>query len=189
MKLSPREMILIALFAALTAIGAFIKIPTPFVPFTLQFLFCAYSGVFLGGKHALYAQLLYVGTGLIGIPIFTNGGGPAYVLQPTFGYLLGFIACAFFIGKMTDRFETITFTKMLPVVLGGLFLVYLFGIAHLYGILNFVLNKPVSIYKTLAIGFFPFITFDIIHAIIVSVTSVYIVPILKRNGLMQKTIR
>ena len=36
MKLALREQILIALFAALTAIGAFIQIPTPLVPFTQQ---------------------------------------------------------------------------------------------------------------------------------------------------------
>jgi biotin transport system substrate-specific component len=34
--------------------------------FTLQYLFCAYSGVMLGAKKGLYAQLLYVGIGLIG---------------------------------------------------------------------------------------------------------------------------
>ena len=34
-----RDMALVALFAALVAVGAFIRIPVPVVPFTLQFLF------------------------------------------------------------------------------------------------------------------------------------------------------
>ena len=34
-----RELVLCALFTALTAVGAFIKVPVPVVPFTLQFLF------------------------------------------------------------------------------------------------------------------------------------------------------
>ena len=39
-----------SLFTALTAVGAFIRIPVPVVPFTLQFLFTMLAGVFLGGK-------------------------------------------------------------------------------------------------------------------------------------------
>ena len=45
-----KDLVLIALFAALTAIGGFLNIPTPLVPFSLQFLFCAYAGVFLGSQ-------------------------------------------------------------------------------------------------------------------------------------------
>lgn len=113
MKIKTRDMILISMFAALTAIGAFIKIPTPIVPFTLQYLFCAYSGVLLGAKHGLYSQLLYVGIGLMGIPIFANGGGPTYIFQPTFGYLLGFILCAYVIGKSTEKLKKLLLWKLL----------------------------------------------------------------------------
>ena len=75
MKLTIRQMIFVALFAALTAIGGFIRIPLGPVPFTLQFLFSAYAGVLLGARLGLYSQILYVGIGLLGIPIFTRGGG------------------------------------------------------------------------------------------------------------------
>ena len=70
-----KDLVLIALFAALTAAGGFINIPTPFVPFSLQFLFCAYAGVLLGAKRALLSQLLYLAIGLAGLPVFTKGGG------------------------------------------------------------------------------------------------------------------
>ena len=102
-----RQMILIALFAALTGIGAFIKIPTPLVPYTLQYLFCAYAGIFLGSKDGLYSQLLYISIGLVGFPIFASGGGPAYVLQPTFGYLMGFAAGAYVIGLLIKKLKNI----------------------------------------------------------------------------------
>ena len=45
-----RKLILCAFFAALTAVGAFIKIPVPVVPFTLQFLCTTLAGWLLGGK-------------------------------------------------------------------------------------------------------------------------------------------
>ena len=45
--------ILCALFAALIAVGAFIKIPVPFVPFTLQLLFTTLAGIVLGPKYGI----------------------------------------------------------------------------------------------------------------------------------------
>ena len=61
-----RNMVLAALFAALTAIGAFLQIPTGTVPITLQFLFTALAGLLLGWKWGAISQLLYVGLGLLG---------------------------------------------------------------------------------------------------------------------------
>ena len=54
----PRILTLIPLFAALTAIGAFIRIETPFVPLTMQFAFCAFSGIMLGVLPFVGADLL-----------------------------------------------------------------------------------------------------------------------------------
>lgn len=94
-----RNMVLAALFAALTAIGAFLQIPTGTVPITLQFLFTALAGLLLGWKWGAVSQLLYVGIGLLGLPVFTQGGGIGYVLQPSFGFLLGLIPAAAVIGR------------------------------------------------------------------------------------------
>ncbi|MCE5287176.1 MAG: biotin transporter BioY [Pelosinus sp.] len=185
MNLTLREMILVALFAALTAIGAFIQIPTPIVPYTLQFLFCAYSGILLGAKKGLYSQLLYVGIGLLGIPIFVNGGGPTYVLQPTFGFLLGFILCAYVIGKATEKFQaSLSFAKLLSSILLGLFIVYLFGVSYLYAIVNLYLHKEMAIMQAIAVGFTPYILPDIILSIIIAYTATRIIPILRRRGLV-----
>jgi len=182
MKISLREMILISIFAALTAIGAFIKIPTPLVPFTLQFFFCAYSGIFLGAKNGLYSQLLYVIIGLIGIPVFASGGGPAYVLQPTFGYLLGFMSCSYIIGFFSQKIPKITFLKIFSVVLLGSSFVYIFGVTYLYLIINFYLHKPMTVYTAITVGLLPYITSDLILSVLVALTAVRVVPILKRNG-------
>ena len=182
MKLTLREMILISIFAALTAVGAFIKIPTPLVPFTLQFLFCAYSGVFLGGKKGLYSQLLYISIGLIGIPIFASGGGPAYILQPTFGYLLGFMACSYTIGRFVQTFSKVTFIKIFSTVLLGLFFVYLCGVGYLYLIVNFYLQKQMTLQAAIGAGLLPYITPDLILSVLISLTAIRIIPILKRSG-------
>jgi biotin transport system substrate-specific component len=182
MKLTLREMILISIFAALTAVGAFIRIPTPLVPFTLQFLFCAYSGVFLGGRKGFYSQILYVGIGLIGMPVFASGGGPAYVLQPTFGYLLGFIACSYTIGRLVQHFSTITFIKVYSAVLLGLFFVYVCGVGYLYLIVNFYLHKQMTLQAAIGVGLLPYITSDLILSVLIALTAVRIIPILRKSG-------
>lgn len=184
MKLTIKEMILISLFTSLTAIGAFIKIPTPLVPFTLQFLFCSYAGILLGAKHGLYSQGLYLFIGLIGIPIFANGGGPAYVLQPTFGYLIGFTACSYIVGRFVDKNERIRFWPVFGAILSGLTMVYLFGVVYLYAIMQFYLGKEMTLMAAAMIGFVPYVAFDVIQAVVIALSAVKILPILRRSGFL-----
>ena len=72
-----RMLLLTALFAALTAIGAFLKIPTPWSSFTLQVFFVCMAGVLLGPKYGALSQLVYIALGLMGLPIFTTGADSA----------------------------------------------------------------------------------------------------------------
>ena len=61
-----RTMILCALFAALTAVGAFFKIPFALAAISLQFLFTAMAGVLLGAGYGALSQAVYVLIGLVG---------------------------------------------------------------------------------------------------------------------------
>ncbi|MDE6558067.1 MAG: biotin transporter BioY [Clostridia bacterium] len=83
-----------SLFVALMIAGAFIKIPFPFMPLTFQTVFAVLAGLMLGWRKGMIAMSAYAVMGLIGIPVFTTGGGFTYVLMPSFGYILGFIASA-----------------------------------------------------------------------------------------------
>ncbi|WZL72745.1 biotin transporter BioY [Clostridiaceae bacterium 35-E11] len=180
-------MAVVALFAALTAIGAFIKIPIPYVPFTLQYLFCALAGVFLGAKLGAYSQLLYVGIGLAGVPVFTEGGGVAYILKPTFGYLIGFIVAAFVIGKITEECRRIHFKNTFFAVLSGLFFVYLFGVIHLYLIYNLYLGDAKTFGWAILYGFILCIGGDLILSAIVAIIATKTVPILRREGFLSNS--
>lgn len=97
--MSARKLVYTALLAALTAAGAFIRIPIGISVITLQFLFTAMAGVLLGPGGGALSQGVYVALGLVGLPIFTAGGGFGYVLQPSFGFLLGLIPAAAVIGR------------------------------------------------------------------------------------------
>ena len=59
------DMVLCAMFAALIAVGAFIRIPIPYVPFTLQLFFTTLAGLLLGPKLGAASSLVYMITGLI----------------------------------------------------------------------------------------------------------------------------
>ena len=183
MAIKTRDMILISLFAALTAVGAFIKIPTPLVPFTLQYLFCAYSGILLGAKRGFHSQLLYLCIGLGGFPIFTNGGGITYIFQPTFGYLIGFLLCSYIIGRLTERLERITVMGLFGSIVAGMIALYFCGILYLYIIMNFYLGKAMSLKAAIIAGMFPFILTDLIYSLLIAITAAAIVPSLKKLGL------
>lgn len=98
-----RMLVLTSMFTALTVVGAQLRVPLPLVPFSLQDFFVVLAGLVLGPKYGALSQILYLVLGLAGLPIFTKGGGPAYVLQPTFGYLLGFPVASFIAGIMIHR--------------------------------------------------------------------------------------
>lgn len=183
MKISVRNMVLVSFFAALMAVGAIIKIPLPYIPITFQYMFCAFSGLLLGSKLGALSQILYVIIGLAGVPVFTKGGGPGYVLQPSFGYLLGFIVCAYIIGMMTEKQQKLTFVRAAIASLAGLAVIYIIGLPYLYVILNLYLKKGLTAAKIFEIGFLIFVWKDVITAIITSFISVKIIKILKTANL------
>ena len=96
----------VLVFAALTALGAHVAVPLGFtpVPMTLQTLFVLLAGVLLGPVAGAASQLLYLGLGLAGVPVFSMGGaGLPWLLSPTGGYLLAFPAAAALAGWIAGR--------------------------------------------------------------------------------------
>lgn len=145
-RLSLRELILCALFVALVAVGALIRVPIGTDVFTLQFMFTLLAGLLLGPRLGATAVAVYILLGLMGVPVFASGGGPGYILQPTFGYLIGFVVQAWFCGWAARRGAAVTFKRLLLVNLGGMVIVYAFGLVWFYVISNYVIGSPVALY-------------------------------------------
>jgi biotin transport system substrate-specific component len=180
--LSAREMSFVALFAALTGIGGFIRIPIPYVPLTLQTLMVMITGLILGGRLAALSQLIYILVGLMGIPIFAHGGGPGYVLQPTFGYLLGFIPSAYIIGRFIEKRDLLNRTFLLVTLVVGTVAIYLPGVAVLYLNLNLIQQKAVSFSTAVKIGFIIPLPGDLIKIAVV----LYFGPLLHQRFRLAK---
>lgn len=143
-QLNTRDMVLSAMFIALITIGAFIKVPVPNMPFTLQFLFTNLAGIILGANLGGLSVLIYVLAGLIGLPVFTTGGGPGYIFYPTFGFLIGFILGTYISGKFLENREFNKKNIFLASII-NLLIVYALGMIHYYFISNFYSDSPIGV--------------------------------------------
>jgi biotin transport system substrate-specific component len=136
---------------ALTAVGAFLRVPLPYVPLTLQLTFVGLSGVLLGKEWGAISQAVYVALGLVGVPVFAKGGGPGYVLQPTFGYLVGFIGGAYAAGWALEK-KPWRYGSLLLAMLAAFIPVYALGVAYLYGNVNLLMGKSMSLWTAMKMG-------------------------------------
>lgn len=141
-----QELVYCGIFTALIAVGAFIKVPIPVVPFTLQFLFTMLAGLLLGSRLGAISVAIYMFLGLVGLPIFSEGGGIWYILKPSFGYIIGFCIAAYVTGKMVEKMRKLTIAKYLLANFIGLFIVYGMGMIYYYIICNFVINTPIGVW-------------------------------------------
>ncbi|MEG6521515.1 biotin transporter BioY [Desulfotomaculum sp. 1211_IL3151] len=176
-KLSVQNMIMCALFAALIAVGAYIKIPIPVVPFTLQFLFTMLAGLLLGGKLGAVSVLVYIVLGLIGLPVFAEGGGPGYILKPSFGYIIGFCIASFVTGTIANKVSAPSYKRLLATNFTGLVIVYLCGMAYYYVICNYVINTPIALWPLILYCFILAIPGDIVLCILSAILAKRLLPI------------
>ena len=131
-SISVRDIVFSGLFVALIAVGAFIKIMIPLgffqVTFSLQFFFALLAGFLLGPKLGFLSVTAYLILGLAGLPIFAHGGGFAYVMKPTFGFLIGFAAAAFVAGAVMKGLKKKGFPQLLAAAFAGEMSYYLCGL-------------------------------------------------------------
>ncbi len=168
-----RDITYASFFTALAVVSAIIVrlgTGTMLVPFSLLPMVALLSGMILGSKLGAMSMLVYVILGLIGVPVFASPpyGGFTYILKPTFGFLLGFIASSWTTGKIVERNKPLLRYYFLASFL-GLGMIYLVGLPYLYIVLYFYMGKPTGILDVLNLGFFPFIVLDIIKSFISSI--------------------
>jgi biotin transport system substrate-specific component len=122
----------ITTFAALTALGARFEIWQYPVPYTLQTMFVLLAGAFLGKRNGALSQIMYLGVGAIGLPVFAAGGaiGIARFIGPTGGYLLAFPLAAFIVGYLLENRKN--YFAILGAMTVGMFIIFSSGTIHLY---------------------------------------------------------
>jgi biotin transport system substrate-specific component len=128
------DVALVAAGAALTAVAAQISIPASPVPFTFQTLVVLLVGASLGSVRGALSMALYAVLGVVGLPVFaplkdgSHAVGMQAVLGATFGFVIGFIAAAFVVGKLAERNWSSHVVKMFVSYAVGSLVIYAFGV-------------------------------------------------------------
>jgi len=169
-----RQMTLVSLFAALTAVGAFISIPLQPVPITLQTLFALLAGMILGSTLGASSQIIYVLLGIIGLPVFAGfRAGIGVLFGPTGGFLFGFIISAYIIGKMIELKEEKNIFYYFLAGLLGTIIIYIIGVTQLS------LVTGMGVKRAITVGMFPFLPGDILKIIAASFIASKLRPIIE----------
>lgn len=162
-KTNIRQMTLISLFAALTAVGAFISVPIYPVPLTLQTLFTLLAAMTLGSAMGSLSQIIYVLLGIVGLPVFAGfKAGIGILFGPTGGFLFGFIISAYVIGRIIEAKKEKNIFYYLLAGLIGTIIIYIIGVTQL----SFVTGMGVK--RAVVVGMFLFLPGDILKIIAAS---------------------
>lgn len=171
--MSTKKLVFTGLFTALITAGAFIRIPLPFLSITFQMFFALIGGIIIG-PSAGFAAALYMLMGLSGLPVFATGGGPGYILQPSFGFILGFIPGAYLSGIIYKNTVQTGHKKILYSYFSGLIIAYFIGVFYMYFMLRFYLKSvDASLIATLT-SMVPYIIKDIVLGFVAVTGAKYI---------------
>lgn len=151
-----RDFLIVVGASLLLALSSLISIRLPFspIPISLTAQLVLLLSLTLG-KRGAYATTLYFAQGAMGLPFFANGGGGiAYLIGPTGGYLLGFVVAAHVVAHFAEKTKGKTPLRTFSLLLLGNSLIYLFGLPHLATLIGWE--------KALYLGLVPFIGTDLI---------------------------
>lgn len=184
--LTVKDLVYIALLTAMLAVASIVAIPVGLpTPVTLQVFFWLLIPALLGAYKGFLSLALYLIMGLIGLPVFAGGSGGIHtILSPSFGYLLGSLVVALYIGSIAQRRSHHITTSlnqssskkpsmgtMILHMIIGIFILYTIGIIYQYIILNYVADlgtaTPIG---TIIIGNISvFLPIDVIKAVLAGI--------------------
>lgn len=129
MRKNTKSLTYTALCTALITACAWISIPFPTVPVTLQsFAVCTVAGL-LGAKNGTAAVIVYLLLGAVGLPVFSGfSGGMGVILGAGGGFILGFVPAALAAGLLSDKWGN-SFGKLMVATAAGHLVCYICGVA------------------------------------------------------------
>lgn len=125
------NLVTVVLGTLLITAAAKINVPVWPVPVTLQSFAIAALAAAFGMRIGVATVALYLIEGAFGLPVFATGGGLAYLIGPTGGFLLGFLALAAIVGFAADRGLTRQPVLLFGAMLIGTAVLYIFGFGWL----------------------------------------------------------
>lgn len=173
MKNKSYNIVLAGISAALITVCAWISLPVGAVPVTLSTLAIFLILMSEGFKRGLTAIIVYLCLGLIGIPVFSQfKGGPAVLIGPTGGFLMGYVPMALLFALLVKSFGVKNMNGAKKIVFNFIsavlseILLYAFGCVWLS-----LISGNRDIMKLLSACVLPFIVPDIIKILMASLVS------------------
>lgn len=165
------DIILIFGGSLLIALSAQISFRLPFspVPITGQTFAILMAGALLGANRGALCVLAYLFEGAIGLPVFAGGGaGIIWLFGPTGGYLVGFVAAAWAVGKLCERgWDRNIISTVCCMIIGNICL-YSCGVLWL-SYLAWAGNSGLNLSQILTAGVYPFVVGEVIKMILAAV--------------------
>lgn len=158
MNRSIRMTVYACLFAALMVVGTYIRIPVGPVPIVLANFFVLLAGALLGSRWGTASVGIFLFLGLIGLPVFSQGGGVAALVGPTGGYLFGYLIAAFLTGLICEHGGSKPLQDLIGFVAGAV-VIYLVGLPWLK------LSLHLPWVKSIEVGILPFLVGDTLKVI------------------------
>ena len=162
-KIKIKDITMMAIFLAILIVASKISFNIGPIPVTLQTLALALIGFILGPYKGIIVILTYLVMGIIGIPVFSQGGGFDYIFKPSFGYIIGFIPMIFLSG-IGRNFQNKSMKYLFGML--GLIIDYIIGVTYMYFIMKYYLNINKDILGLINAGVVPFILKDTLSMIL-----------------------
>lgn len=169
-----KDLTIMAISLAILIICSKISFNIGIISLTLQTFAVVIISLLLKWKASAIVFITYIVMGLIGLPVFSTGGGFQYVLLPSFGFIIGFLISSLFIGSNIGN------TRLLKIIKSiiGLLIIDSIGLIYMYLILKYYLNSPnANFMYVIEVGFLPFIIKDLISVVLASLIAIRIEPI------------
>lgn len=164
-KISARELVICALFAALTAVCSQLQIPLPLVPINLALLSVLLCGGLLRPGTAALAMTCYALMGLAGLPVFAGfKGGAGALLGSTGGYILGYIPAAWLTALLRTRWRSSFGALCLGMAAGT-------AVCYLLGTVWFMIATGHGLWVSLGYCVFPFLPGDALKILLAAFLS------------------
>ena len=171
-KIDLFEICLSSFLLALLIIGSKLSISIGIISLTLQTLIIFLIIGLVRKRCAIFIIGTYIFLGLVGVPVFSDGGGFAYVLKPSFGFIIGFLLAAIVAPNKLNK----GWWKLLNSTI-SLLIIYLCGCVYMYFILNYYMDKSVSVLYVINAGVTPFVVKDYLCAILSTIIAIRLAPI------------
>ncbi|MBD5451815.1 MAG: biotin transporter BioY [Lachnospiraceae bacterium] len=178
-KLNTKTITVIGVMTAIICIMGPMSLTLPVspVPISLGTLAIYFIPYVLGMKKGTISCCVYLLIGLVGLPVFTGfSSGPAKLLGPTGGYLIGYIFMTLICGVVIDR------TNKVPVCFLGMVLAT--AVLYLFGTVWLTYQASMTFREALMAGVIPFIPGDLAKMVIAMLVGPQIKKRLKKAGLV-----